>query len=73
MVISYHSLEDRMVKRQFQRLGREGVVRVLTRKVVCPSDAEVAANPRARSAKMRVAEKLAPPVEGPEMAERLAS
>ena len=73
VVISYHSLEDRMVKRHFQRLGREGVVRVLTRKVVCPSEAEIAANPRARSAKMRVAEKIAPPAEGPEMAERLAS
>jgi len=57
-VISYHSLEDRMVKHEFQRLGREGIVKVLTRKVVCPSEAEIAANPRARSAKMRVAEKL---------------
>ena len=60
VMLSYHSLEDRLVKQQFQRLSREGVVRVLTRKVERPSDAEVAANPRARSAKMRVAEKLPP-------------
>ena len=60
MVLSYHSLEDRLVKQQFQRLSREGVCAVLTRKVERPSDAEVAANPRARSAKLRVAEKLVP-------------
>jgi len=60
VILSYHSLEDRLVKQQFQRLSREGMVRILTRKVVRPSDAEIAANPRARSAKMRVAEKLMP-------------
>jgi 16S rRNA (cytosine1402-N4)-methyltransferase len=60
VVLSYHSLEDRMVKQEFRRLGAEGVLNVLTRKVLRPSDAEIAANPRARSAKMRVAEKLMP-------------
>jgi len=69
VVLSYHSLEDRMVKQEFRRLAGEGVVNVLTRKVVRPSEAEIAANPRARSAKMRVAEKLMPA--GP--AEKLAS
>jgi 16S rRNA (cytosine1402-N4)-methyltransferase len=59
VVLSYHSLEDRLVKQEFRRWAREGVVTVLTRKVVRPSEAEIAANPRARSAKMRVAEKLA--------------
>jgi 16S rRNA (cytosine1402-N4)-methyltransferase len=58
VVLTYHSLEDRMVKQSFQRWSREGVVKVLTRKVIRPSPAEVSANPRARSAKMRVAEKL---------------
>jgi 16S rRNA (cytosine1402-N4)-methyltransferase len=60
VMISYHSLEDRLVKQCFQRLSHEGVLRTLTRKVARPSAAEVAANPRARSAKMRVAEKLLP-------------
>jgi 16S rRNA (cytosine1402-N4)-methyltransferase len=70
VMISYHSLEDRLVKRQFQQKSREGVLRILTRKVERPSEAEIAANPRARSAKMRVAEKLEP---APEPAEPLAS
>jgi len=60
VVLSYHSLEDRMVKQEFRRLAADGVVQVLTRKVVTPSEREIAANPRARSAKMRVAEKLMP-------------
>jgi 16S rRNA (cytosine1402-N4)-methyltransferase len=60
VVLSYHSLEDRMVKQGFRRLADADVVKVLTRKVVRPSDAEIVANPRARSAKMRVAEKSEP-------------
>jgi 16S rRNA (cytosine1402-N4)-methyltransferase len=58
-VISYHSLEDRLVKQSFQEQTRAGVLRMLTHGVVRPSAAEVAANPRARSAKLRVAEKVA--------------
>ena len=58
IVLSYHSLEDRPVKRAFQQLAREGSFRVLTRKVIVPSEEEIRNNPRARSAKMRVAEKL---------------
>jgi 16S rRNA (cytosine1402-N4)-methyltransferase len=57
-ILSYHSLEDRMVKQEFRRLAAEGLIDVLTRKVIRPTEQEVAANPRARSAKMRVAEKL---------------
>ncbi|MGH9713236.1 MAG: 16S rRNA (cytosine(1402)-N(4))-methyltransferase RsmH [Candidatus Acidiferrales bacterium] len=60
VVISYHSLEDRPVKHAFQQLAREGTFQVLTKKVIQPSEDEVRSNPRARSAKMRVAEKLAP-------------
>ena len=59
VVMSYHSREDRPVKRTFQQLEREGGFKVLTKKVIVPSDEEIAANPRARSAKMRVAEKVA--------------
>jgi 16S rRNA (cytosine1402-N4)-methyltransferase len=60
VVLSYHSLEDRQVKREFQRLAAEGALRILTKKVVQPSAQEVHDNPRARSAKMRVAEKKEP-------------
>jgi len=59
VVMSYHSREDRPVKRAFQQLERDGGFRVLTKKVIVPSEAEIAKNPRARSAKMRVAEKVA--------------
>jgi 16S rRNA (cytosine1402-N4)-methyltransferase len=70
VVLSYHSLEDRMVKQHFRRLSTEGEMAVLTRKVIRPSDQEIAVNPRARSAKMRVAEKMMP---GVAPAEKLAS
>jgi 16S rRNA (cytosine1402-N4)-methyltransferase len=60
VVLSYHSLEDRRVKQAFQHLAQEGSFRVLTKKVIQPSAEEIRNNPRARSAKMRVAEKLAP-------------
>jgi 16S rRNA (cytosine1402-N4)-methyltransferase len=66
VVLSYHSLEDRRVKRAFQRLAQEGSVRVLTKRVIQPTAAEIESNPRARSAKMRVAEKLAPGAVKPE-------
>ena len=73
VVISYHSLEDRIVKRHFVRFekpcvcprdipecvcGRKPSLRIVTRKVLRPHDSEVATNPRARSAKFRVAEKV---------------
>jgi 16S rRNA (cytosine1402-N4)-methyltransferase len=58
-VIAFHSLEDRVVKHTLRAVEHDGDVpiRVLTRKPVVPDDDEVAANPRARSAKLRVAEK----------------
>jgi 16S rRNA (cytosine1402-N4)-methyltransferase len=62
IVLSYHSIEDRMVKHAFQELARQGTFRVLTKKVIVPGDQEIRNNPRARSAKMRVAERLAEPV-----------
>jgi 16S rRNA (cytosine1402-N4)-methyltransferase len=57
VILSFHSLEDRRVKQAFQRWGREGRARVLTRKVVRPTEEEVRANPHSRSAKLRAAEK----------------
>lgn len=53
-VISFHSLEDRIVKRKFR--GNDSLV-VLTSKPVLPTEEEIAANPRSRSARLRVAEK----------------
>jgi 16S rRNA (cytosine1402-N4)-methyltransferase len=72
-VISFHSLEDRIVKQFFQRechdcicpneqpictCGHKATLRLITKKVIIPSQEEVERNPRARSAKLRVAEKL---------------
>ena len=60
VMLSYHSLEDRQVKQSFQRLAQQGALKILTKKVVQPSNAEIAANPRARSAKLRAAERIIP-------------
>ena len=57
-VITFHSLEDRIVKHTMRGLAADapGAFRVLTKKPVVPGEDEVAANPRARSAKLRVGE-----------------
>ncbi len=72
-VITFHSLEDRIVKQTFADLatgctcpkslpvcvcGRRPVVRLVNRKPILPGEAELAENPRSRSAKLRIAEKL---------------
>jgi 16S rRNA (cytosine1402-N4)-methyltransferase len=57
-VIAYHSLEDRIVKNTFKDMGREGIIRILTKKPLAPDRAEIYANPASRSAKLRVAEKI---------------
>jgi 16S rRNA (cytosine1402-N4)-methyltransferase len=72
-ILTYHSLEDRIVKEKFRdeerscvcppdfplcRCDKEQRLKVLTRKPMLPSDREVAGNPRARSAKLRVAERV---------------
>ncbi len=61
VVITFHSLEDRIVKHTLRALEGSGdaAVKVLTKKPVGPSDEEVLRNPRARSAKLRAAERLA--------------
>jgi 16S rRNA (cytosine1402-N4)-methyltransferase len=72
-VISFHSLEDRIVKEYFRtesrdclcppeipicRCGHQASLRILTKKIVLPSAEEIKNNPRSRSAKLRVAEKI---------------
>jgi 16S rRNA (cytosine1402-N4)-methyltransferase len=70
-VISFHSLEDRIVKRFFKDAAeaivsppgmmldeKQAIIQLITRKPITANDAEVAQNPRSRSAKLRVAEKL---------------
>ncbi len=74
LVISYHSLEDRIVKDTFAAYanrcdcppdlpvcvcGKEPILQIVTRKPIVATDEEIARNPRARSAKLRVAQKLA--------------
>lgn len=58
LVISFHSLEDRIAKQALARLAREGRGRLPSRKPVTPTDEEVARNPRSRSAKLRSVEKI---------------
>ncbi len=57
VVLSYHSLEDRVVKQAFRQAAAAGTLTVLTRKPLRPTEAEVQANPRARSARLRAAER----------------
>src|SRR6185369_9718631 len=54
VVISYHSLEDRIVKQMFKKYSNLGNYQILTKKPLTPSAEEIAKNHRARSAKMRV-------------------
>jgi len=85
-VISYHSLEDRIVKDAFRRnsgvcfcppklptciCGARAALRVLTRRPIRPGEAEQRRNPRSRSARLRVAEKL--PLESAGIAERMGA
>jgi 16S rRNA (cytosine1402-N4)-methyltransferase len=58
VVLSYHSGEDRLVKRAFQEGERLGTLRVLTKHVIQPNEREISANPRSRSAKLRCAERV---------------
>ncbi len=57
VLISFHSLEDRLVKDAFREAGQAKVLKVLTKKPVVASEQEQKRNPRSRSAKMRAAEK----------------
>jgi len=63
VVISYHSLDDRIVKRFMLKEARKACLRLVYKKVITPSLAEVQFNPRSRSAKLRAAERITIPRE----------
>jgi 16S rRNA (cytosine1402-N4)-methyltransferase len=58
VVVSFHSLEDRIVKQNFKQNFRDGIYKILTKKIVTATREEVRINSRVRSAKMRAAEKI---------------
>lgn len=58
-VVAFHSLEDRVVKHTFRRLAADATWRLVTKRPVVPGEAESARNPRARSARLRVLERVA--------------
>jgi 16S rRNA (cytosine1402-N4)-methyltransferase len=58
VIITFHSLEDRLVKQAFRRGEQAGLWKLLMKKPLTPSEREVDENPRSRSAKLRAVEKL---------------
>lgn len=78
VVMSFHSLEDRVVKQYFKQMakgcrcptelpqcicGGQPLLKILTKKVIRPTNQEISRNPMARSTRLRAAEKLAPPLD----------
>lgn len=57
LVITFHSLEDRIVKQKFKNLTETGKFKAITKKPIIPQDQEIIENPRSRSSKLRVIEK----------------
>jgi 16S rRNA (cytosine1402-N4)-methyltransferase len=58
-ILSFHSLEDRIVKESFRQYEKlTGLITIITKKPIAPSKGEISENPRARSAKLRVAERV---------------
>jgi len=58
VIISFHSLEDRIVKNKFIEKAKQNIFRVLTKKPITPCETEIRENIRSRSAKLRVAERI---------------
>ncbi|MBC7074346.1 16S rRNA (cytosine(1402)-N(4))-methyltransferase, partial [Candidatus Parcubacteria bacterium] len=57
-VISFHSGEDKIVKNFFKTLEKDGLAKILTKKPITPQPKEIAINPKSRSAKLRVIQKI---------------
>jgi 16S rRNA (cytosine1402-N4)-methyltransferase len=57
-IITFHSLEDRIVKKAFVKLKEKGLAKIITKKPIISSDEELKMNPRSRSAKLRIIEKI---------------
>jgi 16S rRNA (cytosine1402-N4)-methyltransferase len=57
-IITFHSLEDRIVKRAFVKLKEQGYANIITKKPIIPNEDERIINPRSRSAKLRILEKI---------------
>ncbi len=58
VILSYHSLEDRLVKHAFKKLKNEGYLNILTKKPIVPGASEIKLNSRSRSAKLRAGERI---------------
>ncbi|GAB4541523.1 MAG: 16S rRNA (cytosine(1402)-N(4))-methyltransferase RsmH [Thermodesulfovibrionia bacterium] len=57
-ILSYHSLEDRIVKNAYKRLASQGIFNIITKKPLRPSTEEVLSNPSSRSARLRIGERI---------------
>ena len=57
-VISFHSLEDRIVKRFYKKNEKERLVKLINKKPIIPNEEEIKNNPRSRSSKLRILEKI---------------
>lgn len=57
-IITFHSLEDRIVKHLFRNLQKEGFAKIINKKPIIPSNEEIRSNSRSRSAKLRLLEKI---------------
>jgi 16S rRNA (cytosine1402-N4)-methyltransferase len=58
VIISFHSLEDRIVKNKFIEKAKQNLFKVLTKKPITPREVEIEENVRSRSAKLRAAERI---------------
>ncbi len=68
VVISFHSIEDRIIKQTFREMAASQVLKILTKRPIAAGEAEISENPRSRSAKLRAAERCDGTIPAPEEA-----